>query len=71
MLWRMFCGVPLIRFRAYRCQKAHLYVWDEPLNFIDIYWRMHIEQVIEEFSPTMLFVEQTAFSKKRQQYEPL
>lgn len=39
------------------CQKAHLYVWDEPLNFIDIYTRMQIEQVIKEFSPTMIFVE--------------
>lgn len=39
------------------CEKAHLYVWDEPLNFIDIYSRMQIEQLIEDFSPTMIFVE--------------
>ena len=39
------------------CERAHLYVWDEPLNFIDIYSRMQIEQLIREFSPTMLFVE--------------
>ncbi len=39
------------------CEKAHLYIWDEPLNFIDIYSRMQIEALIEEFSPTMLFVE--------------
>ncbi len=39
------------------CEKAHLYVWDEPLNFVDIYSRMQIEQLIEEFSPTMLLVE--------------
>lgn len=39
------------------CQQAHLYVWDEPLNFIDIYSRMQIEQLIKEFSPTMIFVE--------------
>ena len=38
------------------CEKAHLYVWDEPLNFVDIYSRMQIEQLIEEFSPTMLLV---------------
>ncbi|MDE6662844.1 MAG: ABC-F type ribosomal protection protein [Lachnospiraceae bacterium] len=39
------------------CEKAHLYVWDEPLNFIDIYSRIQIEQLIKEFSPTMIFVE--------------
>lgn len=39
------------------CEKAHLYVWDEPLNFIDIYSRMQIENIIKEFSPTMLLVE--------------
>lgn len=39
------------------CEKAHIYVWDEPLNFIDIYSRMQIEQLITEFSPTMIFVE--------------
>lgn len=39
------------------CEQAHLYVWDEPLNFIDVYSRMQIEQLIKEFSPTMLFVE--------------
>lgn len=30
---------------------------DEPLNFIDLYSRMQIEQLITEFSPTMIFVE--------------
>ena len=39
------------------CEQAHLYVWDEPLNFIDVYSRMQIEQLIKEFSPTMIFVE--------------
>lgn len=39
------------------CQKAHLYVWDEPLNYIDIYSRIQIENLIKEFSPTMVFVE--------------
>ena len=39
------------------CEQAHLYVWDEPLNFIDVYSRLQIEKLIEEFSPTMLFVE--------------
>ena len=39
------------------CEQAHLYVWDEPLNYIDIYSRMQIENLIREFSPTMIFVE--------------
>lgn len=39
------------------CQKAHLYVWDEPLNYIDLYSRMQIERLILEFAPTLLFVE--------------
>lgn len=39
------------------CEHAHLYVWDEPLNFIDIYSRMQIENLIKEFAPTMIFVE--------------
>lgn len=39
------------------CQKAHLYVWDEPLNYIDIYSRMQIENLIKKFLPTMVFVE--------------
>lgn len=39
------------------CEQAHLYVWDEPLNFIDIYSRIQIERLILEFSPAMIFVE--------------
>lgn len=39
------------------CEQAHLYVWDEPLNFVDIYSRMQIEELIREFDPAMIFVE--------------
>jgi ABC superfamily ATP binding cassette transporter len=39
------------------CEKAHLYIWDEPLNFIDIYSRRQIENLIIEYEPTMLLVE--------------
>lgn len=47
------------------CQKAHLYVWDEPLNFIDIFSRIQIENLLEEFQPTMIFVEHdVAFQQK-------
>ena len=36
---------------------AHLYIWDEPLNFIDVFSRMQIEKLILQFQPTMLLVE--------------
>lgn len=36
---------------------AHLYVWDEPLNYIDVFSRMQIEKLILQYRPTMLFVE--------------
>ena len=47
------------------CEEAHLYVWDEPLNFIDIYSRIQIENLLTEFQPTMIFVEHDkAFQEK-------
>ncbi|MBS6215552.1 MAG: ABC-F family ATP-binding cassette domain-containing protein [Clostridiales bacterium] len=39
------------------CQKAHLYLWDEPLNYIDLYSRMQIERLIQAYAPTIVFVE--------------
>ncbi len=39
------------------CEKAHLHVWDEPLNFIDVISRMQIERLLVECKPTLLFVE--------------
>jgi len=36
---------------------AHLYIWDEPLNYIDIFSRMQIEKLILAYQPTMLIVE--------------
>jgi lincosamide and streptogramin A transport system ATP-binding/permease protein len=39
------------------CEEAHLYIWDEPLNFIDILSRKQIEELILRVKPTMLFVE--------------
>ena len=39
------------------CERAHLYIWDEPLNFIDVISRMQIETLLLEYKPTMLFVE--------------
>ena len=39
------------------CDKSHLYVWDEPLNYIDIFSRRQIEKLIVAYQPTMLLVE--------------
>lgn len=39
------------------CEKAHLHIWDEPLNYIDVISRMQIEELILEHKPTLLFVE--------------
>lgn len=39
------------------CEKAHLLIWDEPLNYIDVISRMQIEDLLLEYSPTILFVE--------------
>lgn len=36
---------------------AHLYIWDEPLNYIDVFSRMQIETLLKAYEPTMLFVE--------------
>ena len=36
---------------------AHLYIWDEPLNYIDVFSRMQIEKLIMQFKPTMIIVE--------------
>ena len=39
------------------CQRAHLYIWDEPLNYIDVDSRIQLERLLTEYRPTMLLVE--------------
>ena len=39
---------------------AHLYIWDEPFNYIDVFTRMQIEKLLEAYEFTMLFVEHDA-----------
>ena len=39
------------------CEPAHLYLWDEPLNYIDLLSRGQIEALLLESKPTILFVE--------------
>ena len=38
-------------------ERVHLYVWDEPLNFVDVLSRMQIRDLLLAANPTMLFVE--------------
>lgn len=36
---------------------AHVYIWDEPLNYIDVFSRMQIEELILTCQPTMILVD--------------
>lgn len=36
---------------------AHLYIWDEPLNYIDVFTKMQIEELILAYKPTMILVD--------------
>lgn len=36
---------------------AHLYIWDEPLNYIDVFTRMQIEELLLAYQPTMILVD--------------
>ena len=47
------------------CQPMHLHIWDEPMNYIDVISRMQIEELLLQFTPTILFVEHDkAFCEK-------
>ena len=39
------------------CEPAHLHIWDEPMNYIDVISRMQIENLLLQYRPTILFVE--------------
>ena len=46
-------------------EKANIYIWDEPLNYIDVFSRIQLEDVILMYEPTMIFVEHDeTFSEK-------
>ncbi len=46
---------PLLRQIIY--EEAHLYVWDEPLNYLDVISRIQSENLILECKPGMVLVE--------------
>ena len=52
------------------CEQADVYLWDEPLNYIDVYMRKEIERLVKESDVTMLFVEHDrAFAESVADYE--
>lgn len=38
-------------------EQAHLYIWDEPLNYIDVLSRIQIEELLKACDATLIFVE--------------
>ncbi len=38
-------------------EQAHIYIWDEPLNYIDVLSRIQIENLLKNSEATLLFVE--------------
>ncbi len=36
---------------------AHVYIWDEPLNYIDVFSRIQIEELLLSYEPTMILVD--------------
>ncbi|WP_176142123.1 ribosomal protection-like ABC-F family protein [Solibacillus isronensis] len=40
--------------------EAEFYIWDEPLNYLDVFNQQQIEKMIAQFKPTLLFVEHDA-----------
>lgn len=38
-------------------QPTHLYLWDEPLNYLDTYNQEQIIKLIQEIRPPMLIIE--------------
>lgn len=47
------------------CQQANLYIWDEPLNYLDIYSRLQVEELLLNNPSTMIFVEHDATFRQK------
>ncbi|XEO94132.1 ribosomal protection-like ABC-F family protein [Latilactobacillus sakei] len=39
------------------CEEAQFYVWDEPLNYLDVITREQLQTLIAQTRPTLLFIE--------------
>ena len=44
---------------------AHIYIWDEPLNYIDVFSRMQIEKLLLAYKPTMLLVDHDVYFREK------
>lgn len=38
-------------------EPAHIFLWDEPLNYIDVFTRIQLEELILTYKPTIIFIE--------------
>lgn len=38
-------------------EASHVFLWDEPLNYVDVFTRIQLEELILKYQPTMIFVE--------------
>lgn len=47
------------------CDQAHVYIWDEPLNYLDIHAREQVEQLIMMFEPTMIIIEHDTYFQSK------
>lgn len=47
------------------CEEAHLYVWDEPLNYIDVLSRIQIENLLLSHEAAMIFVEHDEMFRRK------
>jgi len=47
------------------CRSAHLYLWDEPLNYVDLFSRMQLEELLLKYRPTMILVEHDRAFRER------
>lgn len=39
------------------CERANLYIWDEPLNYLDVITREQMQEVILQVKPTILMID--------------
>ena len=47
------------------CEEAHVLLWDEPLNYIDLFSRIQLEELLLSAKPTILFVEHDEVFQER------
>lgn len=47
------------------CESAHLYLWDEPLNYLDIFSRIQLEELLLEYETTLLFIEHDSYFREK------